>query len=182
MAFESTPPSLGYPRFVILILMGVSGAGKTTVGRLVAQRLGWEFLDADDFHSRENREKMATGVPLTDADRGPWLESLATALRLRIAEGRGAVLACSALRRAYRETLRVDDGVRLVHLRADFETIRRRLQERKGHYFRADLLASQFEALEETAGEGALVVDAGGRPEALAALIVAEEGLDPSTE
>jgi gluconokinase len=145
---------------VIAILMGVSGSGKTTLGRRLAADLGWDFLDADDFHSAANKEEMAHGQPLTDADRAPWLDALAEALRERLRTDRSAVLACSALRESYRETLRVSPAVRFVYLRADAETIRRRLASRRGHFFDAHLLASQFDALEEP--KDALVVDVTG--------------------
>ena len=144
--------------------MGVSGSGKTTVGRLLAADLGWDFLDADDFHPEGNKKKMAAGVALTDGDRGPWLAALAAALRDYARSGRGTVLACSALKESYRRSLRVDPSVRFVYLKASLDTIGQRLATRRGHFFDAGLLASQFEALEEP--RDALVVDVGGVPEA----------------
>lgn len=156
--------------------MGVSGVGKTTVGRLLADRLGWEYLDADDFHSPANKEKMARGEPLTDADRAPWLDALALALRSRLDSGAGAVLACSALKRAYRRQLGVGPEVRFVYLRADAETLRRRLEERKGHYFQPGLLASQLEALEEPSD--AVAIDALAPPEAVASQITSALGIN----
>jgi gluconokinase len=162
---------------VIVILMGVSGSGKTTLGRRLAADLGWDFLDADDFHSVANKEKMAHGQPLTDEDRGPWLDALAEALRLRTHTNRSAILACSALRESYRETLRVGSAVRFVYLRADAETIRQRLARRRGHFFDAGLLGSQFGALEEP--KDALVVDVAGPREATVLAIKRGLGMVP---
>jgi len=143
---------------MIIIVMGVSGSGKTTVGRLVAERLGWPFYDADDFHPPANVAKMSAGLPLTDEDRAGWLSALADLLRGRIAEGGPAVLACSALKQNYRRQLNVDsDQVRFVYLRGDYEMILARMKERPGHYMKADMLASQFAALEEP-GDEALTV------------------------
>jgi carbohydrate kinase (thermoresistant glucokinase family) len=161
-------------KYRAVIVTGVSGAGKTTVGGLLADRLGWEFLDADDFHPPHNREKMAAGVALNDADRAPWLESLARALKERVEAGRCVVLACSALKRAYRDRLRVDPSVRFVHLRVARAALERRLAQRKGHYFRPELLTSQLDALEEPSGAEALVLEDDGAvsPEALASRIV----------
>ncbi len=159
--------------------MGVSGAGKTTVGGLLAERLGWEFLDADDFHPPHNREKMAAGVALNDADRAPWLESLAQALKGRVEAGRGVVLACSALKRAYRDQLRVDPSVRFVHLQVARGALERRLAQRKGHYFRPELLTSQLAALEEPSDAEAFLVDDEGAesPEVLSSRILTLLGL-----
>jgi gluconokinase len=160
---------------VIVVLMGVSGAGKTTVGRLLSDRLGWEFLDADDFHPAFNKEKMARGEPLTDADRAPWLEALAGAIRGRLANHASVVLACSALKEAYRQQLSLGPEVRFVYLRADALTLRQRLEGRRGHYFRAGMLASQLAALEEPAG--ALSIDAVGSPDAIASQIEGALGI-----
>jgi len=132
--------------------MGVAGSGKTTVGKLLAEQMGWPFLDADDFHPPENVEKMRRGVGLTDADREPWLDALAARIRSLAASAQSAVLACSALKEAYRDRLAVDPAVRFVHLTGPPELLRERLQERKGHYAHADLLASQLSALEPPAG------------------------------
>jgi gluconokinase len=134
---------------MVLIVMGVAGAGKTTVGRRLADELGWEFYDADDFHPRANVEKMARGVALDDADRRPWLEALRALVRDCLARGRRAVLACSALRESYREQLLLDERVKLVFLKADADLIRERLETRRGHFMTAQLLESQFAALEE---------------------------------
>jgi gluconokinase len=148
---------------VIVILFGVTGAGKTVVGHLLAQELGWPFYDGDTFHTPESVEKMRAGVPLSDKERWPWLDVLRTLIAERLAKGENAVLACSALKAAYREHLRIDEQVRLVHLKGDFQLIASRLQQRKGHFMDPMLLESQFETLEEPDGE-AVVVDAAGSP------------------
>jgi len=137
--------------------MGVSGSGKTTVGRALADGLGWTFLDADDFHPRANVAKMAAGVALTDEDRWPWLDRLAGELRALEERGRHVVLACSALKQAYRDRLKRAGDLRWVYLKGDAPTIEPRLAARTGHYMPASLLESQFAALEEP-GE-AMVVD-----------------------
>ena len=146
---------------MMVIVMGVSGCGKTTVGRLLARELGYEFLDADDLHPEANVAKMARGVALTDDDRWPWLDAIVAAMHDRAARGCGAVIACSALKEAYRERLRrggdAVDEVRIVYLKGDAATIAGRLASRSGHYMPASLLASQFTALEEP--ENAIVID-----------------------
>jgi gluconokinase len=152
---------------MIVVLMGVSGCGKTTVGELLARQLGWRYLDADDHHPPENVEKMRAGTPLTDADRWPWLDRLNGLLRERQAAGENVVLACSALRRAYRE--RIAQGladIRWVHLSGSFDLIAARLQARKHRYMPATLLRSQFGTLEPPAD--ALVIDITDPPDALA--------------
>jgi gluconokinase len=160
---------------MIVVLMGVSGVGKTTIGRVLAADLGWPFLDADDFHSPANVEKMARSLPLTDADREPWLEALRTAIGERLARGESAVLACSALKESYRVRLRVDPSVRFVHLTADPELIRLRLGQRREHFFAPELLASQLEALETPAD--ALGMDVADAPEVVARRIADALGL-----
>jgi gluconokinase len=150
---------------MIIILMGVSGAGKTVVGQALAARLGWTFEDADAWHPAANVEKMRSGVPLNDDDRKPWLEALNRAIREWVASGRNTVLACSALKARYRETLRsgVENSatVQFVFLKATYEQIDQRLRERRGHYMPESLLRSQFEALEQPPPDEALIVDAG---------------------
>jgi gluconokinase len=155
---------------MIVVLMGVSGSGKTTVGDLLARQLGWRYLDADDHHPPENVEKMRAGTALTDTDRWPWLDRLNHLLREHQAAGEHVVLACSALRQVYRERLAQGlDDVRWVHLAGPFDLIASRLQARKHRYMPATLLRSQFDTLEPPTD--ALVVDIAEPPEALAARI-----------
>jgi len=157
---------------MIVILMGVSGVGKTTVGELLAQETGWTLYDADDFHSASNIEKMRSGIPLTDEDRWPWLDRLNTVLRESEQQGRSAILACSALKQRYRDRLAAGlASVRWVHLAGSFELIKRRIDARTGHYMTAKLLESQFAALE--APRDAVVVDVGAEPAQLAAQVFA---------
>jgi len=146
---------------MMAIVMGVSGCGKTTVGRLLARELGCEFLDADDFHPEANVAKMAKGVALTDDDRWPWLDAIVAAMHERAARRARAVIACSALKEAYRDRLcrgmDAVDEVRIVYLKGDTATIAPRLASRSDHYMPASLLDSQFAALEEPGN--AIVVD-----------------------
>ncbi len=156
--------------------MGVSGCGKSTVGRAVAERLGWEFRDGDDFHPPANVAKQKAGIPLNDTDRQPWLEAMRDWMRSVHAAGRNAVLPCSALRERYRDILlRREPWVRFVHLQGSRETIAARLAARTGHFMPATLLDNQFATLEPPAD--ALVIDIGRPPEALAAEIVTRLGL-----
>ena len=144
----------------IYVLMGVSGCGKSTVGAALAAKLGCPFYDGDDFHPPRNVAKMSRGVPLTDADREPWLDRLHNLIREQLARGETAVLACSALKKQYREHLRQgNDSVQFVYLRGDFDLIWQRLKTRRGHYMKADLLRSQFRALEEPGTDEAIIVD-----------------------
>ncbi len=152
---------------MIVVVMGVSGSGKSTIGALLAQRLGVEFLDADEFHPPENVAKMASGVPLTDVDRRLWLESLNVELRKRI----DAVLACSALKESYRRILAEGVDCRFVHLRGSIELIRSRMERRQHRYMPASLLESQFAALEPPAH--AIEVDIAQAPEACVKAIAA---------
>jgi gluconokinase len=130
-------------------LMGVTGAGKTTVGRLLASQLRWEFADADDFHPAANVEKMRRGIALSDDDRKPWLEMLRRAMAGWTGEGKNVVLACSALKRSYRHQLDVGPGVRFVYLRGSSELIAERLRTRWGHFAGESILSGQFADLEE---------------------------------
>jgi gluconokinase len=157
---------------VIVVVMGVAGVGKTTVGRLLARGLGAEFIDADDYHPAANVAKMHAGRPLTDDDRRPWLARLNEVLLEHAARNADAVLACSALKQRYREQLLagVTNG-RLVYLRGTKEVIAERLGARREHFMNPTLLDSQLAALEEPAD--AIVADVGGSPEAIAAGILA---------
>jgi gluconokinase len=134
---------------MIVIVMGVVGSGKTTVGKLLAEQLGWEFADADDFHSQANKEKIRKGIGLTDADREPWLQSLHAAIVQWIGGRRNVVLACSALKRSYRSELEVGQEVRFVYLKGSASLIASRLQARRGHFANEQILASQLSDLEE---------------------------------
>jgi gluconokinase len=154
---------------VIIILMGPAGSGKTRVGKVLAAELSWDFFDGDDFHSAANIEKMSRGVPLTDADRIPWLSSMREAMLRWQAGGRNAVLACSALKRSYRELLGINADVKFVYLKGTYELLRERLRSRKGHYAGEQLLASQLADLEEP--EDAITVDVAGSPEQIVAEI-----------
>src|SRR3979409_1680247 len=134
---------------MIVIVMGVSGSGKTTVAAQLARELGWQFLDADSFHSVANVAKMHAGIPLDDADRAPWLEALRSEIERSLAQAESLVMACSALKRSYREQLLIDPSVGLAYLRGTFEVLRQRLKQRKGHFMTEHLLASTLETLEE---------------------------------
>lgn len=160
---------------MIILLMGVAGAGKTTVGKLLASRLGWDFADADDYHSASNVEKMRNGIPLTDADRAPWLASLRSLIAAWIAAGKSAVLACSALKQAYRDNLTVGPEVRVVYLKVTPDVLRQRLAARRGHFMTEAMLDSQLAALEEP--KDAAVIDANGPPTAIVSDIEASLGL-----
>lgn len=141
----------------IVVVMGLAGAGKSTVGAALARALGWPFIDADDLHPAANIEKMRRGIALTDADRAPWLDRLRARIDTLLAAEQPAVVACSALRRAYRAYLRAD-AVRFVYLKADYELLRQRLDTRRHHFMNPALLASQAALLEEP--NDAIVVDA----------------------
>ena len=133
----------------VYIVMGVSGCGKTTVGMALAKRLGCPFYDGDDFHPPENIAKMSSGIPLDDADRTPWLDHLHDLISQHIAAGTTAVLSCSALKQAYRSQLRgAHEAVQFVYLAGSFDLIWRRMTAREGHYMKAEMLKSQFDALE----------------------------------
>ncbi len=134
---------------MVVIAMGVPGAGKTTVACQLARELGWDFLDADSFHSSASVAKMQAGIPLDDADRAPWLKLLRREIERAIDENRNLALACSALKRSYREQLMVSAEVKLVYLKGSFEVLRQRLAHRTGHFMTEQLLASQLETLEE---------------------------------
>ena len=160
---------------MVILLMGVSGSGKTTVGQLLASQLGWEFADGDDYHPAANVEKMRNGIPLTDADRAPWLETLRALIAGWIAARKNAVLACSALKRAYRESLRVAPEVEVVYLRGTPQLLRQRLHARVGHFMTERMLESQVAALEEP--EDAAVVDVDRLPAEIVREVLARLGL-----
>ncbi len=148
---------------MVIVVMGVSGSGKTLVGEALARRLNWAFEDADNWHSASNIEKMHSGAALTDEDREPWIRSLSNAIRNWIADKRDVVLACSALRKWHRDALRKNatgpESIRFVYLRGAYEEIDRRLRLRVGHFMSESLLESQFATLEEPDSSEALVVD-----------------------
>jgi gluconokinase len=158
---------------MIVIVMGVAGSGKTTIGQLLARAMGWKFRDADGLHPSENRDKMSRGIALTDLDRRPWLEAVRRLIEGYLASGESAVIACSALKQSYRDLLIVDSAaVRIVYLRGPRDLIERRLVERHGHFFNPGLLTSQFETLEEP--HSAIVEDISRDPVEIAASIRAK--------
>ena len=156
---------------MVLILMGVVGSGKTTVGKLLAHKLGWQFADADDFHPTASIEKIRRGLPLDDCDRAPWLSALHKAIEQWNESQQNVVLACSALKRSYRDQLRAG-MVQFVYLKGSYELIASRLRSRQGHFASESILASQFADLEEPAD--AITVGVDQTPEAIAAKIRAQ--------
>lgn len=167
---------------MIVIVFGVSGAGKTTIGKLIAEQLGWTFYEADDFHSRDNIRKMQSGHPLTDEDRWPWLDRLRDRITRSISAKENAVLACSALKRAYRERLRVSDDVKFVFLRGDYALVEKQLRRRSGHFMNPALLKSQFADLDEPElDENVQKIELGPTPEKLVEEIKTKLGLGGSS-
>jgi gluconokinase len=160
---------------VIVIVMGPAGVGKTTIGELLASQMSWEFADADNFHPPANIEKMAHGIPLGDADRLPWLNALRDAEQKWDAQHQNVVLACSALKRSYREILQINSSVKLVYLKASYELLRQRLHARKGHYATEAILDGQFADLEEPGD--AITIDAAEPPKQIVAEIRRQLGL-----
>jgi gluconokinase len=157
---------------VIIVVCGVSGAGKSTVGELLAQKLDWKFYEADDFHPTPNIEKMKVGVPLTDEDRQPWLDKLQQLIKRCLAARENAILACSALKKSYRDQLRVSEDVKFVFLHGNRAQVDKQLRQRRGHFMNPALLDSQFEALEPPqASEPALTLELGRSPRDLVELI-----------
>jgi gluconokinase len=144
---------------MVVVLFGVAGSGKTTVGRLLSLELGWRFYDADDFHMISNVEKMKKGIPLSDEDRRPWLERLRELIKTCLTQRIDAVLACSALKKSYRQYIQIDkEEVKFVFLKGEFSLIQESLKKRYGHFMNPSLLQNQFETLEEPKEE-AVVVD-----------------------
>ena len=150
---------------MFIVITGVAGSGKTTVGKLLAKNLGWQFYEGDDFHPAANVEKMRRGEALTDADRQPWLDALRAVIQSSLENGENGILACSALKRSYRAHLRVNEHVVFVHLTATPELIERRLKQRKNHFMNPSLLESQFAALESP--QTAITLDASSPPAVL---------------
>lgn len=151
---------------MIIVIMGVSGSGKTTIGSLLAKELNWKFYDADDFHSISNKEKMSKGIALTDEDRASWLSTLQNLIQTE----KGAfVLACSALKDSYRSLLKINEQVQFIYLKGSFEQIEQRLSKRKNHYMPVKLLESQFDALEEP--KDVLTIDISNTPETIIQII-----------
>ncbi|HUG10044.1 MAG TPA: gluconokinase [Opitutaceae bacterium] len=160
----------------LLLVAGVSGSGKSTIGSMLASQVGWEFHDGDSYHPPENVAKMRSGMPLDDADRVPWLAAMRAAIEACLRDGRGAVFVASALKEAYRSALCDGlDGIGLVFLHGDFELIRSRMTSRKDHYMPADLLQSQFDLIEWP--RGALEVDVRATPEEAVRTIRAHFGM-----
>jgi gluconokinase len=157
--------------------MGVSGCGKTSVGESLSRKLGWPLYDGDDFHPQANVDKMASGIPLKDADRSPWLATLNRLIGDHLGNGKPLLLACSALKQAYRQELAKDNpGTVFVYLKGDFDLIFGRMQARSDHYMKAEMLQSQFETLEEP--QEALVVNTDQSVESITAQILQELGLE----
>ncbi|GAB4238307.1 MAG: gluconokinase [Stanieria sp.] len=149
------------------IIMGVAGSGKSTVGKLLSQRLGWQFYDADDFHPPENIAKMSLGLPLSDRDQEPWLDRLKQLIEQNIKQGNSAILACSALKSSYRQFLTQNqkNDICWIYLRGDYELILTRIQQRQKHFFKEEILRSQFANLEEPTE--ALIIDVALSPDAI---------------
>jgi gluconokinase len=159
------PANGGSRKPAVIILVGVSGSGKSTVGKLLARDLACEFYEGDEYHSQANKDKMHRGIPLTDEDRWPWLDAIRHLITELLASQKTAVIACSALKRAYRDVLRLD-GVVFVYLKGRFDLLRERLEHRRGHFFDPDLLDSQCRTLEEP--RRAITVDVAQTPEGIA--------------
>jgi gluconokinase len=165
---------------LVIVLMGVSGSGKSTTGAALSRKLGWPFRDADTFHPPANVAKMSRGAPLTDEDRWPWLAAIAQWIDARCQAGERGIVSCSALKRTYRSRIiGTRSGVRLVYLKGDMALVGRRLQARKGHFMPASLLESQFAVLEEPqAEERALTVSIAMSPRRVVGTIIERLGLE----
>ena len=153
----------------IIVIMGVAGCGKSTIGAMLALELGWDFYDADDLHSESNRLKMAQNIPLTDEDREGWLDSLRSLIGQNIQNEKPIVLACSALKKSYRDILMINEQVEFIYLRGTYEQIEARLLQRSGHFMSAKMLASQFDILEEP--QDALTIDITHTPQEIISII-----------
>ncbi|MDR6501057.1 gluconokinase [Burkholderia sp. MS455] len=163
---------------MILIAMGVSGAGKSRIGEMLAERLSCSYTDGDAFHSAANKEKMHHGIPLTDDDRWPWLRSIREAIEEKQRAGETAVFTCSSLKRSYRDVLRgTDTDVRFVYLQGSFDVLRERLKTRTGHFFDPSLLKSQLDTLEEPGPDEAIVVSIELTPEQIVDQVMVKIGL-----
>ena len=163
---------------MIVLLMGPAGSGKTTVGKLLAEQQSWEFADGDDFHPPANIAKMSGGIPLTDEDRLPWLQSIREAIERWLAQGRNVVLACSALKRSYRDLLGLHSNakdIKLVYLQGTYDLLLERLHSRKGHYMKEQMLLSQLRDLEEPTD--AITIDVSNSPEQIVSEIRKRLGL-----
>jgi gluconokinase len=147
---------------VVIIVIGVSGSGKSTIAKALADANRWQYIDADDFHSDTNKAKISHNEPLTDADRRPWLQSLHIQIRHWLASNQTTVLACSALKHSYRNLLSGNDpAVKFVYLKGSYDLIAERMKQRKGHFAKVELLKSQFETLEEPSSDEAITIDIG---------------------
>lgn len=164
---------------MIIIVMGVSGSGKSRVGQALAQRLEWQFRDADDFHTQAAKEKMKQAIPLNDQDRQPWLEAMRSAVDQWLMAGQNIVLACSALKSSYRQVLQIQDSrVQFIYLQGSFELIYKRLKDRQNHFMKESLLQSQFETLEEPTPAEAIYIDASQSPEVIVQEVINTLNLD----
>lgn len=169
---------------MIVVTMGVCGTGKTSVGKIIASRMGWTFIEGDDLHPVANREKMASGTPLTDEDRRPWLDSIAEAMRTIHEAGGSAVVACSALRQVYRDCLRLSGAeIIFLHLTADPSLIRERMENRRDHFMPPGLLDSQLATLEASrADEPVFEIDVSGSVEEIAGAVVRLLSGEPASD
>ena len=164
----------------VYLVMGVSGSGKSTIGRALAEQLACPFYDGDDFHSPENVAKMSSGAPLTDDDRWPWLDRLARLVNERLDREETAVLACSALKKSYRDRLRENnDGLVFIYLRGSFDFIWERLRQRENHYMKAELLRSQFDILEEPDDDEAVQVEITDNPDRIISDLIESLNCEP---